>query len=241
MLPILVHKGKIDFSIATRFDAQYISRGSYKEQDTPHSGHLRGSASEVDSAASCGGKFPFGSAKKGCTSPGQDIPEGDLRRHGGGRMMTQKRKCLCVCCLPVVFLVAASAWGQITPRDAAFALRSSRSTNPGKSGEGAVPSEPKASVTVTVVAGHDTAPVPEATPGGNDHHEASKADPTSTEKGLPPSMTVRTAALLELHAMRQSAVDLCLQLPAKYRTQLPQCAEIFKHEIRLKALAQEKQ
>jgi hypothetical protein len=39
--------------------------------------------------------------------------------------------------------------------------------------------------------------------------------------------------------MRESAVDLCLQLPAKYRTQLPQCAEIFKHEIRLKALAKE--
>ena len=156
-------------------------------------------------------------------------------------MITQKRKCLCVCCLPVVFLLAVSAWGQITPRDAAFALRSSSSTNPGKSVGGELPSEPKASFTVTVVAGHDAAVVPEAAPGGNNNHQSGKAEPTLAEKTPPPSMTVRTAALLELHAMRQSAVDLCLQLPAKYRTQLPQCAEIFKHEIRLKALAKEKQ
>jgi len=156
-------------------------------------------------------------------------------------MNTQKRKCLCVCCLPVVFLLAVSAWGQITPRDAAFALRSSSSTNPSKSGEREVPSEPKASFTVTVVAEHDAAGVPEPAPNVNNNHEAGKAEPTSAEKTLPSSMTVRTAALLELHAMRQSAVDLCLQLPAKYRTQLPQCAEIFKHEIRLKALAKEKQ
>jgi len=40
--------------------------------------------------------------------------------------------------------------------------------------------------------------------------------------------------------MRQNAVDLCLQLPTKYRTRLPECADIFKHEIRLKALAKER-
>src|SRR5271169_3461002 len=64
MLPILVHKGKSDFSIATRFEAQCIIREAYEEEDTPHTGHLRGSASEVDSAASCGGKFPSGSARR---------------------------------------------------------------------------------------------------------------------------------------------------------------------------------
>jgi hypothetical protein len=49
----------------------------------------------------------------------------------------------------------------------------------------------------------------------------------------------RTADLLELHAMCQSAISICLQLPPKYRTHLPQCADIFKHEIRLEALAKE--
>jgi len=65
------------------------------------------------------------------------------------------------------------------------------------------------------------------------------ADPYLSDNKLPPTLTVRTAALLELHAMRQSAVDLCLQLPTKYRTHLPQCAEIFKHEIRLETLAKD--
>ena len=61
--------------------------------------------------------------------------------------------------------------------------------------------------------------------------------PPAADKNLPPTMTVRTSALLELHAMRQSAVNLCLQLPARYRTRLPQCADIFRREIRLQALA----
>lgn len=57
---------------------------------------------------------------------------------------------------------------------------------------------------------------------------------------LPAVMTVSTATLLELHGMRNSAVSLCLQLPTKYRTHLPQCAEIFEHEIRLAALAKDR-
>jgi hypothetical protein len=56
----------------------------------------------------------------------------------------------------------------------------------------------------------------------------------------PATMTVRTEALLQLHAMRKSAVDLCLQLPRKYRTRLPQCAAIFQDEIRLQELAKDK-
>jgi len=66
------------------------------------------------------------------------------------------------------------------------------------------------------------------------------AEPRLADNGVPPTMTVRTAALLELHAMRKSAVDLCIQLPTKYRTRLPECAEIFKHEIRLQAMAKDK-
>ena len=64
------------------------------------------------------------------------------------------------------------------------------------------------------------------------------AEPYSVNK-VPTTMTVRTAALLELHRMRKNAVDLCLQLPNKYRTHMPQCAAIFQHEIQLQTLAKE--
>jgi hypothetical protein len=63
-------------------------------------------------------------------------------------------------------------------------------------------------------------------------------DRNSADNDLPATLTVSTAALLELHGMRKSAVNLCLELPTKYRTRLPECAEIFKHEIRLQGLAQ---
>jgi hypothetical protein len=66
------------------------------------------------------------------------------------------------------------------------------------------------------------------------------ANPPSAVTQLPPALTVNTAVLLELHALRLSAVSLCLQLPVKYRMRLPQCAEIFEHEIRLAALAKNK-
>jgi hypothetical protein len=65
------------------------------------------------------------------------------------------------------------------------------------------------------------------------------ANSHSVKNNLPPTLTVKTNTLLELHAMRQNAVDLCIQLPTKYRTRLPQCAEIFKHEIRLETFAKE--
>jgi hypothetical protein len=66
------------------------------------------------------------------------------------------------------------------------------------------------------------------------------ADPQLVANSVPATMMVRTAALLELHAMRKSAVDLCIQLPTRYRTHLPECADIFKHEIRLQALAKDR-
>ncbi|MGA7293635.1 MAG: hypothetical protein WBW53_15010 [Terriglobales bacterium] len=73
-------------------------------------------------------------------------------------------------------------------------------------------------------------------------NEVSKvvADPKPVAGRMPATMTVRTTTLLELHAMRESAVDLCLRLPTKYRTHLPECADIFKHEIRLQAIARDK-
>ena len=69
--------------------------------------------------------------------------------------------------------------------------------------------------------------------------EISAVNPHPVKNNLPPTITVKTTTLQELHAMRQSAVDLCIQLPTKYRTHLPQCAEIFKHEIRLETFAKE--
>jgi hypothetical protein len=88
---------------------------------------------------------------------------------------------------------------------------------------------------------HDDATPQDSTSGGMRKEVIEAAvRPPAADKNMPPTLTVRTSALLELHAMRQSAVNLCLQLPAKYRTRMPQCADIFKHEIRLEALAKNK-
>ena len=57
---------------------------------------------------------------------------------------------------------------------------------------------------------------------------------------MPSTLTVSTAALLELHGIRKSAVDLCLDLPTKYRTRKP-CADIFTREVRLNNLRKNKQ
>jgi hypothetical protein len=65
-------------------------------------------------------------------------------------------------------------------------------------------------------------------------------DPHAVVDPIPPTITVRTEVLLELHSMRNNAVHLCLQIPKKYRTRLPECADIFSHEIRLQALARDK-
>jgi hypothetical protein len=73
-----------------------------------------------------------------------------------------------------------------------------------------------------------------------DQQEVTETVPDSVSDKLPTTMTVSTATLLELHFMRKSAVDLCIQLPTKYRTRLPECSDIFKHEIRLEALAKDK-
>ncbi len=70
--------------------------------------------------------------------------------------------------------------------------------------------------------------------------EVTESVPDAVADKLPTTMTVRTATLLELHSMRKSAVELCIQLPTKYRTRLPECSDIFKHEIRLETLAKDR-
>jgi hypothetical protein len=163
--------------------------------------------------------------------------------------------------LAVIFFFAVTAWGQSVPREY-YALRS---TNPANSEIAGVlssrqgltrgpqelaaadgigfddsnVSEP-AHAAITDVPALNKATSPASAPcGGTKQVIQIAAEPASTDTQPPATFTVRASALLELHEMRESAVDLCLQLPAKYRTQLPQCAEIFKHEIRLKALAKE--
>jgi hypothetical protein len=88
---------------------------------------------------------------------------------------------------------------------------------------------------------YDNVPGPDFTPGlVNKKVVQSVAEPHSAADNPSAATRVRTAALLELHAMRKNAVNLCMQLPKKYRTRWPQCAEIFIHEVRLESLANEK-
>jgi hypothetical protein len=125
----------------------------------------------------------------------------------------------------VVILFAVSAWTQITPGDDAYTLTSAGSTSFGSSGVLDLQSVPQDFTSGVIKK--------EVTKGGT--------NPDSAYNNLLPTVAVRTGALLELHAMRQSAVALCIQLPTKYRTHLPECADIFKHEIRLQALAKHSQ
>ncbi|HEY6303088.1 MAG TPA: hypothetical protein VIX14_08480 [Terriglobales bacterium] len=179
-------------------------------------------------------------------------------------MFVLKRDFLCAWLLSVFFLFAVSAGAQITPRDDAHPSTSVGSTSYGASGELDLQSIPQGPQGPTLTNGNvlnyrnafDPTPccavndvVVHDNVKGEDFmsgvikKEATKvgADPSPTVNNRPPAMTVQTAALLELHAMRQSAVGLCIQLPAKYRKHLPQCADIFKHEIRLQALAKHSQ
>ncbi len=156
--------------------------------------------------------------------------------------------------MAVVSLFVMAAGAQIASRANTSPLRSSASLSSGaldlqavsRGPQGPiatagfsndVASDPPASSAISDAAAHDKAVIKEPEPDGSQIEVSKVTDPHSPNQKFPATLTVSTAALLELHGMRQSAVDLCLQLPAKYRTQLPQCAEIFKHEIRLKALA----
>ena len=159
--------------------------------------------------------------------------------------------------LPLVLLLAVSSWGQAAPHEHAYTLTSSSDLGYDND-ELSLASVPQGNLQLTAANGltdrkesnpslaavNDvTVPnkigVHEIPPCGVKNESIQVVTNQSSESTTPTTLTVRTAALLELHAMRQNAVDLCLQLPAKYRTQLPQCADIFKREIRLEQLAKE--
>lgn len=156
-------------------------------------------------------------------------------------MLIQKRRLFCRWMVALSFLFAVSAWAQITSGDGAYTLTTSSGIYSGSDGL-VNASNPTASAVPAVhdatthgkVSDQDSTPV-----AIKKAVTESGAGPNSAENNLPSTITVKTAALLELHAMRQSAVDLCIQLPTKYRTRLPECAEIFKHEIRLQGLAKD--
>ena len=175
-------------------------------------------------------------------------------------MSIQKRDIGCSGCLALILLFVTSAWAQIAPREYAYTLRS---TSIAKADGNFVPwlleisQEPQGLTVANAmglkdgnVSGKSSAAVNDTSSDTPSRERAAGQDFTPcgntkqiqvvADKAPPATLTVRTAALLELHEMRQSAVDLCLQLPSKYRTQLPQCADIFKHEIRLNTLAKER-
>ena len=171
-------------------------------------------------------------------------------------MFAQKRHFLCVGFLAVWFLFTGPASAQITASDGAYAslqVSTNQGSNPGldlqaqglhgstaNSGTGFKynPLDATSSDAVHDVAVRDNLSGENSTSGAIKQKVTEiVADPNSVVVDLPPTFTVSTAALLELHAMRKSAVDLCIQLPTKYRTRLPECAEIFKNEIRLQGLA----
>jgi hypothetical protein len=154
-------------------------------------------------------------------------PAGEVNE-SGGRVFIGKKRGPWVWFLPVVLLFAMTAWVQVTAGDDAYRLTSA--FNPARS------------LAVKDVAVHDHVAGQDLALGAITKDVATVgADLSSVDNTFPATLTVRTAALLELHAMRKSAVDLCVQLPTKYRTRQPQCADIFKHEIRLQALAKHRQ
>jgi hypothetical protein len=191
-------------------------------------------------------------ANRGCALTHESV--GDLRVFKGASVFTQNRKLLCVWFLPVVFLLAVPTWAQITARDHAYALTSPSSTIYGSSQTPHGPTgingtgfnNRNAFDLASSSAVHEMGVPDNATRNSTSGAIKKKtaegiADRSPVDNNLPPTLTVSTAALLELHAMRKSAVDLCIELPSKYRTHLPECAEIFKHEIRLQGLAKNHQ
>lgn len=157
-------------------------------------------------------------------------------------MGKQKRNQVSSGVVAMIFLFAVTAWAQGRPHE----YNALRSTGPqelaavrGTGFDVGNVTEPAHAITEVPALNKATSPAT-APCGGEKQVIQIAAGPASSDTQAPATFTVRASALLELHEMRQSAVDLCLQLPVKYRTQLPQCAEIFKHEIRLKALAKER-
>jgi hypothetical protein len=173
-------------------------------------------------------------------------------------VITVKKVFLCVWFLSAGFLFAQSPGPQTTLNDGAYPLSSLDSIGHGSSGvldPHIIPQEPPGPILnkgTELNSRNAFYPIPCCALNHMAVHDVGVdfrsdvikkdaanvgTDPFSADNNQPPTLRVRTAALLELHAMRQSAVGLCIQLPAKYRKHLPQCADIFRHEIRLQDLA----
>ena len=166
-------------------------------------------------------------------------------------MFNQKKNLLCVCFLSLSFFLAVPLSAQMRVNEGPFPdQQGSSGLDPQR-----IPDRSQGLILISWTGFSDrntsdpTLPdarndlaIHETVAGENSNSDVIKhdiADPKPIVSKLPATLTVSTAALLELHAMRKSAVDLCLQLPTKYRTRLPECAEIFKHEIRLQGLAKD--
>jgi hypothetical protein len=166
-------------------------------------------------------------------------------------VLNKNKNLVFLCFLSLSFFLAAPVWGQISVNDGASPEKVSSSgldLQP-------VPQGSQGSILISWAAFNDRntsdptfsdaaheVTIHEAVSGENSRSDVIKqnvVDPNAIASKLPATLTVSTAALLELHEMRKSAVDLCIQLPTKYRTRLPECAEIFKHEIRLQGLAKD--
>lgn len=166
-------------------------------------------------------------------------------------MLNQKKNLLCVCFLSLSFFLGVPVSAQ---------MRVNEGPSPNQQGSSGLDPQlvPQGSQGLILISWNgfndrntsdptfsdapDRLAIHENVSGENSTSDVIKqnvAEPNSIASKLPATLTVSTAALLELHEMRKSAVDLCLQLPTKYRTRLPECAEIFKHEIRLQGLAKE--
>jgi hypothetical protein len=168
-------------------------------------------------------------------------------------MGKQNRNWVCSGIVAGIVFFGVSAWAQVAPREY-YGLRSTSAAsneltrgpqalvaaNGMRFDDGNVSEPTHAAVTDVPTLSKPSSPA--IAPCGDPKQVIQiAAEPDPTETAPPVTLTVKASALLELHEMRQNAVNLCLELPAKYRTQLPECADIFKHEIRLKALAKQQQ
>jgi len=223
-------------------------------------GPLRRRVSTLKSAATCGEvSIIWKIEKKRLCHRRQAESQGEM----GTPMSIQERNRVCGWSVAVIMILTAPAWAQVTSREYAYALKATGIVKEDGHGAPLLPSLSEVAQVRTVASAigpksgtvpdpsisavndlptHDKIVGQDLSPCGSSKDLVQVVSaPSPAEQTPPTTMTVKTAALLELHSMRQSAVDLCLQLPTKYRTQLPECADIFRHEIRLKALAKEHQ
>ncbi len=132
-------------------------------------------------------------------------------------MGKQKRNQVSSGVVAMIFLFAVTAWAQggrmNTMRCDRRARRNWRQSWKGFDvGNVTEPSQHA----ITEVPALNKATSPATAPcGGEKQVIQIAAGPASSDTQAPATFTVRASALLELHEMRESAVDLCLQLPVE--------------------------